>query len=84
MFCNPVLACAVPGGSRALDPLPSMAWGRGGGQRQPRQAARPAAQLGTEVSTLDSKEASVLYIARILRLLPNWVSRNVFRRERAL
>lgn len=73
-----------PAGAEPLTPCRQWPGGAGGGQRQPRQAARPAAQLGTEVSTLDSKEASVLFIARILRLLPNWVSRNVFRRERAL
>lgn len=67
-----------PAGAEPLTPCRQ--WPGGAGEA----SARPAAQLGTEVSTLDSKEASVLFIARILRLLPNWVSRNVFRRERAL
>lgn len=79
MLCFATLCwCArSPAGAEPLTPCHQ--WPGGAGEA----SARPAAQLGTEVSTLDSKEASVLFIARILRLLPNWVSRNVFRRERA-
>lgn len=37
-------------------------------------------QLGKDILTLDSKEASALFMSHIL-LLPNWGSRNVLRGE---